>query len=703
MTLNTADVQKFFCGARHPLSYDEILTALKIRENETIELNKIIKQLIQSGDIVKIKGNRYGTPNKMNLVVGRVQVHPDGFGFIIPKEKTEEDVYVRPRELKEIMHDDTVIARIQVSRRTKKLEGKIIRVIKRGTSHVIGKLDLKKRFGYVVPLSRALQHDVYVTKDDTMGAKNGEIVSVEIIKYPTQNRNPEGKIVKVLGEIFSPEVELESILHEYHINDVFPDEVLEQANAIELDISKAELKKRTDLRNDLTFTIDGETAKDFDDAVSIERQSSGYKLTVSIADVSHYVRPKTPLDNEAFARGTSVYLLNKVVPMLPEKLSNDICSLRPNEDRLTLSAVMEFDMSGELVDYDFVKSVINSNYRLTYTEVKRVLKNHDKELQEKYSEIMDALRTMEELALILKTKRQMRGSIDFDLPEADIIIDMQGNPEDIIKAERNIAHRMIEEFMLAANETVAKHTDWLDIPSIYRVHEPPSPEKLQDFKELAFNLGFHLKATSKIHPKALSQLLNEIKDQPEEMLINRVMLRTMQQAVYMPVNDGHFALATNDYTHFTSPIRRYPDLVVHRILSETLFSKKMTKERVAQLESELTNICSHCSKNERQAERAERDLIDLKKVQFMQNKVGEEFEAFVSGVNSFGFFVELADIFVEGLVHASSLKDDYYTFYEKEHLLVGRHTKKRFRLGDSVNVKLIKADIDRKEIDFELI
>jgi ribonuclease R len=702
MALDLKFVLNFFNEATHPISYSEIIEALTITEEESREFDSILKTLINSGDIVKIKGDRFGMSKKMNLVVGKVQVHPDGYGFIIPEEKREEDLYVSPRQLKEVMHGDTVIARSQISRRTKKTEGRIIRIVRRGNKRIIGRLELKKKFGYVVPLNRSILHDVYVPVTDTLSAKNGDIVSCEIIKYPTQHLNPEGKVIKVFGSTSSPEVEVEAILLQYHINDIFSEEVLYEAERKKLGIDEDELKKRNDLRDMLTFTIDGETAKDFDDAVSIERLASGYRLLVSIADVSHYVRHGSILDKEALSRGTSVYLLNKVVPMLPEKLSNDLCSLRPNEDRLALTVDMEFDAGGEIVDYDFSKSVINSNYRLTYTEVRDILAGN-KKLRGKYSDIIDTLMAMKELALILKTKRNMRGSIDFDLPEADIIIDMQGRPENIIKAERNIAHRIIEEFMLIANETVAKHLNWLDLPGIYRVHEPPDPEKLADFKELAFNLGYHLKMTSKLHPKAFQQLLAEVKDQPEEMLINRVMLRTMSQAVYKPVNDGHFALATSDYTHFTSPIRRYPDLVVHRILSDSLVNKKMSPQKIAMLESSLTKISEHCSVTERNAEKAERDLIDLKKVQFMADKIGDEYEAFISGVNSFGFFVELSEIFVEGLVHVSSLKDDYYTFYEKEHMLIGDHKKQKFRLGDMVSVRLVKADIDRKEIDFELI
>jgi ribonuclease R len=703
MALNLKFVLGFFNDAAHPLSHEDIIRSLSISKEEEAEFNSILKQLLASGDIVKIRGNRYGTPNKMNLVTGKVQAHPDGYGFIIPDDKTEEDLFVSPRQLREAMHDDIVIARKQASRRTKKMEGQIIRIVKRGNSHVIGRFEKKKRFGYLVPLNRSILHDIYIPIEDFMGAKDGDIVSAEIIKYPVKRLNPEGKIVKIFGDINDPDVEIEAILFKYHIDAGFPEGVIKQAERTDPGINEEEFAKRTDLRDMTTFTIDGENAKDFDDAVSIERLKGGYRLLVSIADVSHYVKPKTPLDKEAFSRSTSVYLLNKVVPMLPERLSNDICSLKPKEDRLTFTAEMEFDSGGDIVDYNFYKSVINSDYRLTYTEVKRVLLQKDEGLIKKYSNIVDTLKAMEELALILKNKRGMRGSIDFDLPEADIIIDMQGRPENIIKAERNIAHRIIEEFMLVTNETVARHLNWLDIPCLYRVHEQPDPDKVADFKELAFNLGYHLKITSKIHPKAFQQLLSEVSGQPEEMLINRVMLRTMKLAVYMPMNQGHFALATSDYTHFTSPIRRYPDLAVHRILSDALISKKITEQKAAQLESELKKISEHCSIKEREAEKAEREVIDLKKVQFMSDKIGEAFTGFISGVNSFGFFVELCDILVEGLVHVSSLHDDYYIFYEKEHMLVGKNLKHRFRIGDMISVRLVKADTDKREIDFELI
>jgi ribonuclease R len=703
MDLNKKFVMDFFNGATHPLSYGEIIESLDVAGTDTVKFNSILKKLLDSGTIVKIKGNRYGTPSKMNLVLGRVQVHPDGYGFIIPDDKAEEDLYVKPRQLKEVMHGDIVIARKQISRRTKKTEGKIIRVVKRGNTHVIGRFERKKKFGYLVPLNRSIIHDVYIPIEDSMDTPNGAVASAKITKYPTSHLNPEGKIVKVFGDINDPAVEIEAVLYKHQIKSEFPQDVLKQSDKITLDISKKETAKRVDLRKIPTFTIDGEKAKDFDDAVGIKRTNSGFKLFVSIADVNHYVKPDSPIDKEALSRGTSVYLLDKVVPMLPEKLSNDICSLKPNEDRLTVTVEMEFDAGGELVDYNFYKSMINSDHRLTYTTVKRILSDKNKGLTDKYSDIIEDLRIMEELALILKKKRDMRGSIDFDLPETDVIIDMRGKPENIIKAERNIAHQIIEEFMLAANETVATHLNWLNIPSLYRVHEEPDPDKVADFKELVYNLGYHLKVTSKLHPKGFQTLLAQVKGQPEEMLINRVMLRTMKQAVYMPINQGHFALATNDYTHFTSPIRRYPDLVVHRILSETLTNKVLSEAKIAQLESGLTRIADHCSKQEREAESAEREIIDLKKVQFMVDKIGEVFQGFISGVNSFGFFVELCGIFVEGLVHVSSLCDDYYRFYEKKHMLIGSNLKKMFRLGDMVSVKLIKADVDKREIDFELI
>ena len=670
----------FFNNAAYPLSYDEVIESLNILETETVKFNSILKKLLDSGKVVKIKGNRYGTPSKMNLAAGKVQVHPDGYGFIIPEDKTEEDIYVSPRQLKEVMHNDFVIVRKQLSRRTMKKEGKIIRIVKRGNTHIIGRFERKKKFGYLIPLNPSLLYDVYIPIKDSMNTPNGAVASAKITKYPTEHLNPEGKIVKVLGDINDPAVEIEAVLHKYQIRSEFPNEVLKQSDKIMLDISKEVAAKRIDLRKLPTFTIDGEKAKDFDDAVGIERIKGGFKLFVSIADVSHYVKPDSPLDKEAFSRGNSVYLLDKVVPMLPEKLSNDICSLKPNEDRLTVTVEMEFDAGGEMVDYNFYKSMINSGYRLTYTTVKQILADKNKKLISKYSDIIDDLHAMEKLTMILKNKRNMRGSIDFDLPEADVIIDMRGKPENIIKAERNIAHQIIEEFMLAANETVATHLNQMNIPSLYRVHDEPDPDKVADFKELVFNLGYHLKVTSKLHPKDFQRLLSEVKDQPEEMLINRVMLRTMKQAVYMPMNQGHFALATRNYTHFTSPIRRYPDLVIHRILSETLANKVLSEGKIARLEADLTKIADQCSKLEREAEAAEREIIDLKKVQFMVDKIGEVFQGFISGVNSFGFFVELYDIFVEGLVHISSLCDDYYSFYEKEHMLIGANLKKIFRL-----------------------
>ncbi len=704
MEFDTKSLLSFLNEAAKPVKYADIIKSLKVKKDDAKEFDIALNRLLKTGEIVKLKDGRYGLPSKMNLVVGKVQVHPDGYGFIIPDDASEEeDLYVRPRQLKEVMHGDTVIARKQISNRTKKTEGKIIRIVKRGNTNIIGRFEKKRKFGYLVPLSPSILHDIYIPIEDSMDAPNGIIATAQIKKYPTKHLNPEGVITKVLGDINDPSVEIESILHKHQIKSGFPKNVMDLADSMTLDIGAKELEKRVDLREHRFFTIDGETAKDFDDAVCIKREKSGYKLFVAIADVSHYVKQDSPLDIEAFTRATSVYLLDKVVPMLPEKLSNDICSLRPDEDRFTFTVEMEFDSLGDLVDYAFYKSVINSKRRMTYTQVKQVLSGKNKKVADKYADIAGDLQAMRELAMILREKRALRGSIDFDLPEADIIIDLRGQPENIIKAERNIAHKIIEEFMLAANETVATHLSWLDVPSIYRVHEEPAQEKLADFRELVFNLGYQLKVTSKIHPKALAQLLAEVEDAPEAMLINRVMLRTMQQAKYMTTNQGHFALATSNYTHFTSPIRRYPDMVVHRILANTLANKKFMKKQQAGFEAKLTKITDHCSRQERVAEAAEREIISLKKVQFMVDKVGDTFSGFISGVTSFGFFVELCDIFVEGLVHISALKDDYYQLFEKEHMLVGTNLKKIYRLGDMVSVKLVRASVEKREIDFELI
>ncbi len=681
-----------------PMSFKELVRAFDIGKEEMDRFKKLLKGLLNEGTLIKIRGGRYGLPSKMNLVTGELFCHPDGFGFVKPEEGGE-DVFINPRRLGGAMHGDAVVARVEGYKDRGKREGRIIRVVKRAHKLIVGRFERSKGFGVVIPSDERILDKIIIPPSEMKGVPEGVIVTAEITKWPAKNISPAGKIIEVIGNPEDPEVEASVILKKFGLPNRFPADVVREAKEVPLEVLSSDIGGRVDLRDKATFTIDGETAKDFDDAVSIERTPHGYKLRVSIADVSHYVKEGSVLDNEAYSRGTSVYFPDRCIPMLPEALSNGICSLNPKVERLTLTAELDFDKGGAVVKKKFYESVIRSVERMTYTKVKRLLLDEDAALSERYSHILEDLKVMGELAEKLTRRRSEAGSIDFDLPEPQIIIDIEGNIEDIVRSERNIAHKLIEEFMLAANKAVAEHFSNLGYPFLYRIHEPPDEESVSDFIEFVRGFGLRLKPGE--GPKSFQSVLKAAAGRPEERLINHVLLRSMKQAVYSEENIGHFGLAFKDYTHFTSPIRRYPDLIVHRLL-KALLRGEYTKPERDRAEGALPAIASHTSARERKAMEAEREIVDLKKAQFMSDKVGKTFEGFVSGVTSFGFFVELKEYFVEGLVHVSSLLDDYYIFDEKAHSLTGEHRKRAFRLGDAVTVRLNKVDIERRRIDMAL-
>ncbi|MBI5468170.1 MAG: ribonuclease R, partial [Deltaproteobacteria bacterium] len=540
---------------------------------------------------------------------------------------------------------------------------------------------------------------IVIPPRETRGAVEGTIVTVEITRWPGRDTVPAGKILEVLGDPEDPDVEAEVILKKFGLPNRFPAAVEREVKDVPMTVGEADAEGRVDLRGFTTVTIDGETARDFDDAVSIDRTAHGYRLRVSIADVSRYVKEGCEIDAEAYARSTSVYFPDRCVPMLPEALSNGICSLNPGVDRLTMTAELEFDSGGRVTKKRFYESVIKSAERMTYTNVKKLLHNEDEALTERYSAILADLRLMAELAEKLSEGRKEAGSIDFDLPEPQIIIDIEGNVEDIVRSERNVAHRLIEEFMLAANRAVAEEFSSKDIPFLYRIHEEPDEESIRDFAEFIAGFGLHFKSGG--GPKAFQKILKSVEGKPEERLINHVLLRSMKQAVYSEENAGHFGLAFRDYTHFTSPIRRYPDLIVHRLL-KLLIHGRYGHDARDRVETLLPEMAGHTSARERKAMEAEREIADLKKCQFMRDKAGESYEGFITGVTSFGLFVELKDYFVEGLVHVSNLRDDYYIFDEKRHALTGEHTKRAFRLGDQAKVTITKVDLERRRIDLVL-
>ncbi|MBI3753069.1 MAG: ribonuclease R [Deltaproteobacteria bacterium] len=690
--------------AYRPLSFKELTQEFQTPKKEKKQFKRLLSELMEEGHVIKIRGERYGIPAKMNLVVGELTCHAKGFGFVIP-EDGGDDIFINPGNMKGAMHNDKVAARVEGrGRGDGKREGRIIRIIERAHKSIVGRFEKGKGFGIVVPSDEKILQEVIIPQKETRNAKPGEIVEAEITRWPAERMAPLGKIVAVLGEYDDPDVEIEVIVKKYGLPHRFPHPVVAEAKEISQEVLERDIAGRVDLRKRTTVTIDGETAKDFDDAVSIEKTGKGYKLWVSIADVAHYVREGSHLNTEAYQRGTSVYFPDRCIPMLPEALSNGICSLNPHVDRLTLTAEMDFDHEGNVLHSRFYESVINSCERLTYTKVKELLAG-DGETPRRGISIGD-LKIMEELCLKLQQRRTELGSIDFDLPEPQIIIDIEGKVEGIVKSERNIAHRIIEEFMLAANQAVARHIAQLKLPFLYRIHEEPDAESISEFKEFIGNFGYqlnnpHVGATYAVAPTALQQVLSQAEGKPEEKLINHILLRSMKQARYSEKNAGHFGLAFEYYTHFTSPIRRYPDLIVHRILKSVIKHQYQSKDK-ERWERSLPEIAGHTSNRERNAMEAEREIVDLKKCQFMMDKVGEVYNGIISGVTGFGFFVEIEEYFVEGLVHVANLKDDYYTFMEKEHSLVGERTKKRYRIGDRVKVFIANVDIGKRQIDMWL-
>ncbi|MBI5286146.1 MAG: ribonuclease R [Deltaproteobacteria bacterium] len=694
--------------AGRPLSFRELVYQLNIPWKERDRVKRLIKDMIRDGILVKIKGERYGLPGRMNLVAGRLECHPDGYGFLIP-EDGGEDIFIGSRGLKGGMHKDRVVVRVEGFKpvpagrkqgRDGRREGRVIRILERTHKTVVGKLEAGKGLNFVTPSDERILQEIIIPRQEGKGVRPGQMVVAELIRWPTEHLNPLGRLVEVLGEPDDPDVEIEVVARKYGLPYRFPTDVLKEAENVPQEVTDRDMKGRVDLRGITTFTIDGEKARDFDDAVAVEKLKGGdVRLWVSIADVSYYVKEGSPLDKEAYERGNSVYFPDRCIPMLPEALSNRICSLNPHVDRLAFTVEMGFDKRGELKRSRFYESVIRSRERLTYTAVKGILVDEGEGLRKRYSHILNNLEVMEELCLKLKAKRMEKGSIDFDLPEPEIILDIEGRPEDIIRSERSIAHQLIEEFMLAANKEVAKFITRAGIPFLYRVHEGPDEEKIDDLR--GFIAGFGYRLNGGLTPKAFQRLLKEVEGRPDERVINHILLRSMKQARYSEENQGHFGLAFDCYTHFTSPIRRYPDLVVHRLLKRALkgsFSAK-AKQR---WEEALPDIADHTSARERVAMESEREVVDLKKAQFMQDKCGKVYDGFIVGVTSFGFFVELKDYFVEGLVHVSTLRDDYYTFVEREHSLVGERRGKVYRIGDAVKVKVAKVDLERRRIDMVL-
>ncbi|MBI2221159.1 MAG: ribonuclease R [Acidobacteria bacterium] len=691
----------------HPATPRELLKLLRVPREERAAFKRQLKQLVESGELIQVRGERYGVPDRMNLVVGRVTTNPRGFAFVVPERpvaNVSRDIFIAGSNLNQAMHGDLVAARIERFKDGDRAEGRIIRIIERASSTLVGRYEVDESgLGFVVPFDRRVMMDIAVPRDDARGAKPGQMVTIEITRWPTPARNAMGRVADVLGSIDEPGVDTEIIIRKFNIPDQHSEEAVAEATRLGAEVRPRDIASRTDFRHLQTVTIDGEHARDFDDAITIEKLPNGhYWLGVHIADVAHYVTEGSALDEEAYERGTSVYFPERAVHMFPAELATGLCSLNPNVDRLVLSCLMEVDRRGHVVRYEIHDGVIHSDARMTYTAVNGILADRDPKLMAQYRDLVPMFESMRELFEILNTRRHARGSIDFDLKEPEIVLDDEGLVEDIIALERNVAHRLIEEFMLLANETVAQHLDDENVPTLYRVHEEPDPVKVEAFEEFVSTLGYSLGAPQNaLRPKHFQKLVERIHGTPEEKPIAFLMLRTMQKARYDAANLGHFGLAAQSYTHFTSPIRRYPDLVVHRTLRES--RRGMADERRAELTEDLPEVARHTSERERRADEAERELVQWKKVRFMANKVGEEFDGYITGVSAFGLFIELIEHFVEGLVHISTMADDYYRFVENAHTLKGENTGKVYRLGDKVTVQVVRVDMERRQIDLGLV
>lgn len=695
-----------------PMSVSDFQDRLGLDNADSFrDLIKVLVELEQSGLVERTKTDRYkrkGNQKNMkdNLVKGTLSQNKKGFAFLRPEDEDMEDIFIPPTKINRAMDGDTVIVEVQPSRGDfkGKVEGEVKSIEKHSITQVVGTYTEGRHFGFVIPDDKRIMQDIFIPKGQSLGAVEGHKVLVQISKYAEGNDNPEGHVSAILGHKNDPGVDILSIIYQHGIEIEFPDEVLKEAEAVPEYIEPSELEGRKDLRDELTITIDGADAKDLDDAIALKKLKNGNtQLTVSIADVSHYVKEDSALDKEAYDRGTSVYLVDRVIPMIPHRLSNGICSLNPNVDRLTLSCRMEINSDGKVVKHEIFDSVIQSDHRMTYDEVNQIITDHDENVRAQYPDVTPMLDLAKELSETLIQMRKRRGEIDFDIDEAQVIVNEEGIPVDVKMRERGEGERLIESFMLAANETVAEHFNKMEVPFIYRVHEQPKSDRLTQFFEFITNFGILVRGTGEdVSPSTLQEIHEKVKGLPEQTVVSTMMLRSMQQARYEDVNLGHFGLSADYYTHFTSPIRRYPDLVVHRLICKYLIEDSMSGKELRKWEDKLPEIAEHTSNRERRAIEAERDTDELKKAEFMLQHIGEEFEGIVSSVANFGMFVELPNT-VEGMVHVSSMTDDYYQFAEGQMAMIGERTGNVFRIGDTVKIKVVNVDVDQRMIDFQIV
>ncbi|ATH60777.1 ribonuclease R [Staphylococcus nepalensis] len=695
-----------------PMSVSDFQDALGLNSADSFrDLIKVLVELEQTGLIQRTKTDRYQRKGskkskQSELIRGTLSQNKKGFAFLRPEDGDTDDIFIPPTKINRAMDGDTVLVELQHSKgeHKGKLEGEVKSIEKHSVTQVVGTYSEARHFGFVLPDDKRIMQDVFIPKGHNLGAVDGHKVLVQITKYADGTDNPEGQVSAILGHKNDPGVDILSIIYQHGIEIEFPDKVLEEAEAVPDEIKPSEIEGRRDLRDELTITIDGADAKDLDDAISVKKLENGHtQLTVSIADVSYYVTEGSALNEEAYDRATSVYLVDRVIPMIPHRLSNGICSLNPNVDRLTLSCQMELDERGDVVNHEIFDSVIHSNYRMTYDEVNEIITDQNKETRDKYNEVTPMLDLAKDLSERLINMRKCRGEIDFDISEAKVLVNEEGIPTDVELRERGEGERLIESFMLAANETIAEHFDRLDVPFIYRVHEQPKSERLRQFFDFITNFGIMIKGTGEeIHPSTLQKIQQEVEGQPEQMVISTMMLRSMQQARYDDVNLGHFGLSAEHYTHFTSPIRRYPDLIVHRLIRKYLVDKTMDDKELNKWEELLPEIADHTSQRERRAIEAERDTDELKKAEYMVQHIGEEYEGIISSVANFGMFIELPNT-IEGMVHVSDMTDDYYNFDERQMAMIGERQAKVFRIGDPVNIKVVNVDVDERMIDFQIV
>ena len=696
-------IYEFICDDMYvPMKLKELAILLQVPKEQRSELKAVMDALEAEGKVHVSQKGKY-LKGAGRTLRGVYQAHPRGFGFVTIEGETD-DIFIPEKETNGALHGDTVEILLTASPEGKRKEGKIVKIAERGTAKIVGLYQVAKgkHYGFVIPDNQRFLQDIFVPEERSKGAVDGHKVVVELTSYGSDNAKPEGKIVEILGHVNDPGVDIMSIVKSYDLPVEFPEKVMNQAERVPEEVSDADMAGRKDLREWVMVTIDGEDAKDLDDAVSLTRTEDGknWILGVHIADVANYVQERSALDREALHRGTSVYLADRVIPMLPHRLSNGICSLNAGVDRLAMSCIMTVDAKGDVIDHEICESVIRVNERMSYTSVKKILEDHDKEEMTRYIDLVPMFEEMEQLAGILRNRRHQRGSIDFDFPESKIMLDEEGHPMEIRSYDRNVATKIIEDFMLLANETVAEEYYWREIPFVYRVHETPDEDKIKKLAILINNFGYSLHISDEVRPGQIQKLLAKIQGTPQETMISRLALRSMKQARYTPENDGHFGLAARYYTHFTSPIRRYPDLQIHRIIKDDLRGR-MNEKKMEHYQTILPEVTRQASETERRAEEAERETIRLKKAEYMEAHIGEVFEGVISGITNWGIYVELSNT-IEGLVHVANMYDDHYDYYEDRYEMVGEHTGKTYKLGETVYVRVIDADCLTRTIDFEM-